>query len=140
MQVCIAPLVNNYELFTPIFIDCSPLKYIDGSYSNLIKRMREKGDCMYDPSQVEGCAADGAYIKADVHDLMNRELETNEDSQWIPFQWEIPHQVDVCDGKVMDIIEKWQIALKELGTKIFKTGGGNQGAQAVHILFLWETR
>lgn len=129
MQVCIAPLVNDYELFTPIFIDCSPVKYVEGSYSNLIKLMREKGNSMYDSSQVKGCAADGAYIKANVHSLMNSELDIREDSEWIPFQWDIPHHVDLCDGKAMDVIDPWQTALRnaQLVTKIFTHGKEHQG-------------
>ena len=60
---------------------------------------------------------------------MNRELEIDEDCQWIPFQWDIPHQVDLCDGKAMDMSEKWETALRDaqLVTKIFTHGKEHQG-------------
>ena len=129
MQVCIAPLMNNYELFTPIYTDCSPVAYVQGSYKHLVKQMREKGNLLYDPCQVEGAAADGAYIKANVHCYFNSELEVAEGSTWIPFQWDVPHQVDLCDGKSMDQVDKWQKTLRDAQTvtKVFTHGKEHQG-------------
>ena len=44
MEVCIAPLLNEYELFSQLYIKSYPVEYTKGSYENLTFSMREKGD------------------------------------------------------------------------------------------------
>ena len=88
--------------------------------------MREEGDKLYDVSQVEAGAADGAYIKSNVHEFHNTTLKLPGDSEWVPFQWDLPHQIDLCDGKAMAIRvnERWSTTLKDAQTvtKLFTFG------------------
>ena len=129
MQMAIVPLLNNYELLTPVYIETYTVKYTEGRYAHLIESMRKAGNEYYDSTQVEGAAADGAYIKSSVHKALNKELGVPEEASWFPFQWDVPHRINLCDEKAKKENLSWSKTLNDCQsiTKLFRWGKEHQG-------------
>lgn len=65
MQLAIVPLLNDYELFTPVYLDNYLVDPEANSYRDMVNLVRETGDSYYNPQQVENGSADGNYAKSD---------------------------------------------------------------------------
>ena len=55
---------------------------------------------------MEGGSADEAYIKSNVQNHLNDQLNIPQKSSWIPFQSDIPHQINLCDEEAKKLFGK----------------------------------
>ena len=65
MQLVIAPLMNEHELLTAVYLDNYLTSPENNSYKDMIDIVREIGHSYYCDNQVENASADGAYSKND---------------------------------------------------------------------------
>ena len=83
----------------------------------------------YKIDHVEGASADGSYIKSNVQKHFNEKLGVSEITEWFPFQWDIPHRVNLYDEKAQNHSNIWKRTLSECQsiTKLFRWGKEYQG-------------
>ena len=61
MQLIIAPLMNEHELLTPVYLDNYLIDPDFNKYADMVSMVRETGNSYYDNLQVENASADGTY-------------------------------------------------------------------------------
>ncbi len=95
MQLVIAPLLNDHELLTPVYLDNYLINPDDNKMSDMIDLARKTGDTYYSSEQVENGAADGAYSKnKSVRDYYTKTLDTPPGNEWITLRLDYAHQID----------------------------------------------
>ena len=98
MQMAIAPLLNDKELLTPVYLDNYIVNPSKNKYKDMIDMVREVGDSYYDQSQVENGAADGAYAKSEETCTYYSTSVGMKDCTWVNLQWDFAHSIDLAEG------------------------------------------
>ena len=98
MQLAKAPLMNEHELLTPIFLDNYLIDPSANKYVDMMDMVRETGNSYYESSQVENASADGAYSKNEsTQQYFTKTLNVNHNG-WINLKWDYAHQVDQAEN------------------------------------------
>ena len=99
MQLAIAPLLNDRELLTAVYLDNYLTDPDENKYRDMLDMVRETGISYYDNNQVEGGSADGAYAKnIQTRKYYQESLGINND--WIQLKWDYAHQINCAEDDV----------------------------------------
>ena len=87
MQMIVAPILNDRELFSAIYLENYLVDPNKNRYQDMVTMVREVGSQYYADSQVENGAADGAYAKSDkTKKYYTNSLDLNSENEWVELQ------------------------------------------------------
>ena len=123
MQLVIAPLMNDHELFTAVYLDNYLTSPESNTYKDMINIVREVGNAYYSDCQVENASADGAYSKNEnTRDYYSDTLNLD-NSEWVGLKWDYAHQIDRAEhDSKNDTKVETHLSLAQEMTKLFRYG------------------
>ena len=124
MQLVVAPLMNEHELLTPVYLDNYLIDPDSNKYSDMISMVRETGNSYYDISQVENASADGAYSKSSSTRQCYKESLNLKESEWVNLKWDYAHQIDRAENDAKQFVQEVNenLNLAQEVTKLFRYG------------------